>query len=70
MLIIAVPLEGFMYVGYTIITCLAIAVGLMFIHIIFEVTEMSPVKTKLKIQSSLLRISKTIDAPGTAGIPD
>ena len=58
MLIIAVPLEGVTYVGFTVITCLAVAVGLMFIHMIFEITEIAPVKKKLKIQQALANMSR------------
>jgi len=58
MIIIAVPLEGITYVGFAVITCLAVAVGLMFIHIIFEITEIGAVEKKLKIQRALANMSR------------
>lgn len=54
--LIAIPREGVVYVGAAVVTCLSVAVGLMFIHLIFEITMVKPASIRLTIQSDIAKI--------------
>lgn len=55
-LIIALPLEEISYVIFTLILCLSLAIGIMFIHIVFELTQFSPIRLNYEIQYKIFEI--------------
>ncbi|MBS4096731.1 MAG: hypothetical protein KGZ83_07850 [Sulfuricella sp.] len=56
MIVAFIPIHGFLHVGLAAITLFSLGLGLLFLFMIFEITNMSPIPAKLAIHEILAKI--------------